>query len=155
MLRSIRSRLIVSYLLVIVLAMGIAASLAWSALDRAFRDVLRENLLAQAQRVAQTVESDQTSGLFPTTPQSQPLPPVPNEYSQASNVMPGFHTRVIDSQGVVILGPPATGETPTSDQGISSLSGSDYDKLFGNLGVSPTNLWSARSIVSSNCPAGV
>jgi signal transduction histidine kinase len=150
MLRSIRSRLIISYLLVIILAMGIAAGLAWSALDRAFRDVLRENLLAQAQRVAQTVESDQASGLYPITPQSQfqSTPPAPNAYSQASNVLPGFHTRVIDSQGVVILGPPAADETPGSDQGGTSLSGSDYDELFSNLGVPPTNLRSQQEPIT-------
>jgi signal transduction histidine kinase len=148
MLTSIRSRLIVSYLLVIILAMGIAAGLAWSALDRAFRDVLRENLLAQAQRVAQTVESDQTAGLFPTTLESQTTPPAPNEYSQASNVLPGFHTRIIDSQGVVILGPPAADETPGSSQGVQSLSGSDYDELFSNLGVPPANLRSQQEPIT-------
>ena len=57
MFKSLRFRLIVSYLLVVLLAMGVAAGLAWAALDRAFLDVLRENLLAQAQRVAQVVEA--------------------------------------------------------------------------------------------------
>ena len=82
MLRSIRSRLIASYLLVILLAMGVAAMLAWNALDRAFLDVLRENLVAQARRVAQTVEAGDMSGLG-----TQPAP-----YSQAANVLPGKQT---------------------------------------------------------------
>ncbi len=54
---SIHVRLIASYLLIALLAMGVASALAWTALDRAFLDVLRENSLAQAQRVAQTLEA--------------------------------------------------------------------------------------------------
>ncbi len=127
MLKSIRSRLIASYLLVILLAMGIAALLAWSALDRAFLDVLRENLLAQAHRVAQTIESDEIRA--PISPDAEPEPdesgeamivgptvitgsqvltfsPDVSSYSQASNALPGYHTRVIDEDGVVVLGPP-------------------------------------------------
>jgi len=94
MFRSIRTRLIASYLVVILLAMGVAAVLAWNALDRAFLDVLRENLLAQARLVAQTVETGEAAG--ETQP---PLAP----YAQSANVMPGYHTRVIDEEGVVVL----------------------------------------------------
>ena len=87
MFRTIRSRLIGSYLLVVVLAMGVAAALAWRALDRAFLDVLRENLLAQARRVAQTAESGlplerealAEAGVLPS----------PNDYSQDYSVLPG------------------------------------------------------------------
>jgi signal transduction histidine kinase len=127
MLRSIRSRLIASYLLVISLAMGIAALLAWSALDRAFLDVLRENLLAQAHRVAQTVEAGDVSAFGAEV---QPAP-----YSQASNVTPGYHTRVIDNEGVVILGPPVT-DVPTDTATTWSSPLSDYDELVSNLGIS-------------------
>jgi signal transduction histidine kinase len=63
--KSLRFRLIASYLLVILLVMGVAAGLVWSALDRAFLDVLCENLLAQAQRVAQTVQADEAGELTP------------------------------------------------------------------------------------------
>ncbi|MDY7076460.1 MAG: ATP-binding protein [Chloroflexota bacterium] len=126
MLKSIRSRLIASYLLVILLAMGIAAGLAWSALDRAFLDVLRENLLAQARRVAQTVEAGDM-GEFDVGMQSDP-------YSQASNVMPGYHTRVIDDTGVVILGPSVT-DVLTTSAGVQ-LDLFAYDELVSNLGIS-------------------
>jgi signal transduction histidine kinase len=124
MLKSIHTRLIASYLLVILLAMGIAAVLAWSALDRAFLDVLRENLLAQARRVAQTVEADGISA------GAQPVP-----YSQAANVLPGYHTRVIDDEGVVILGLSTTDVYTTSAE-FQSISLSDYDELASNLGLS-------------------
>jgi HAMP domain-containing protein len=124
MLKSIHTRLIASYLLVILLAMGIATLLAWSALDRAFLDVLRENLLAQARRVAQTVEADGISA------GAQPIP-----YSQVANVLPGYHTRVIDDQGVVILGLSTTDVYTTSAE-FQSFSLSDYDELASNLGIS-------------------
>jgi signal transduction histidine kinase len=103
MLKSIRSRLIVSYLLVVLLAMSVAAALAWSALDRAFLDVLRENLLAQARRVAQTVESSETDNLF-----NQNVEP-----DWAANTVPDYPARIIDDEGIVILGPdvPTTSET--------------------------------------------
>ena len=78
MLKSIRSRLIASYLLVILLAMGIAALLSWTALDRAFLDVLRENLLAQARRVAQTIEAGDVSAFNAGI--------LPDPYSQTANV---------------------------------------------------------------------
>ena len=124
MLKSIRSRLIASYLLVILLAMGIAALLAWSALDRAFLDVLRENLVAQARRVAQTVEAGDMSDF-----ETEPAP-----YSQAANVFSGYHTRVIDDEGVVILGLSATDVPIIGVEFQSDLS--TYDELFSNLGFS-------------------
>jgi signal transduction histidine kinase len=130
MLRSIRSRLIASYLLVILLAMGIAAMLAWSALDRAFLDVLRENLLAQARRVAQTVEAGDMSEF------NAGIQPAP--YSQAANVQPGHHTRVIDDKGVVILGSPVTDVLTTSAR-FQSAPLSTYDELVSNLGISPSD----------------
>ncbi len=97
MLKSIRSRLIASYLLVILLAMGVAAGLAWWALDRAFLDVLRQNLLAQARRIAQIVEAGGAHSLV--TGDVSVLETAP--YSQASNVAPGVHVRVIGDEGLV------------------------------------------------------
>jgi signal transduction histidine kinase len=127
MLESIRSRLIASYLLVILVAMTVAAALAWNALDRAFLDVLRDNLLAQARRVAQTVEAGDMSEF------SAEIPTIP--YSQVANVQPGYHTRVIDSEGVVILGPSVTDVLTTSSRSQPApLAG--YDELVSNLGIS-------------------
>ncbi len=101
MLRTIRSRLIASYLLVILLAMAVAATLAWRALDRAFLEVLRESLLAQARLVAQTAESG--LALEQRSLVEAVVQPTAEAYSQASNVLPGYHTRVIDEEGAVIL----------------------------------------------------
>ena len=137
MLRSIRSRLITSYLAVILLAMGVAAALAWSALDRAFLDVLRENLLAQAHRVAQTVEA---GGV---TAETQPAP---DPYSQATNVLPGYHTRVIDEEGVVILDL-AADETP-ADETQPSPRLNLYSELERNLGISPPDAHSRDTITN-------
>jgi signal transduction histidine kinase len=125
MFKSIRSRLIASYLAVILLAMGVAAGLAWSALDRAFLDVLRENLLAQARLVAQTVETGPVSD-YPDIDEGYPqgyytrvvsedgtvafelvgeatCSTTPDPYSQSANVTPGYHTRIIGQEGTVIL----------------------------------------------------
>jgi signal transduction histidine kinase len=140
MLRSIRSRLIVSYLAVILLAMGIAAALAWSALDHAFLDVLRENLLAQARRVAQTVEAGETGEI---TDETQPAP---DPYSQTTNVLPGYHTRVIDDEGVIILDLAAADDLTTSETLISP-SLTYYRELASNLGIPPTDARSQSTTI--------
>ena len=140
MLRSIRSRLIVSYLAVILLAMGIAAALAWSALDHAFLDVLRENLLAQAHRVAQTVEAGETGNI---TEETQPAP---DPYSQTTNVLPGYHTRVIDDEGVIVLDLAAADDLTTSETLISPPL-TYYRELASNLGVPPTDARSRSTTV--------
>jgi signal transduction histidine kinase len=132
MFKSLRFRLIASYLLVVLLAMGIAAGLAWAALDRAFLDVLRENLLAQAQRVAQVVEAGGandivTSGIvggeFAT-----------EEYSQSTNVLPGYHTRVIDEESVVILDL-ATTDAEAQEGASSILPPDQYGRLLSNFDI--------------------
>ena len=127
MFKSIRSRLTISYLLVVLLAMGIAAGLVWNALDRAFLEVLRQNLLAQARRVAQTVEAGGAGGL--ATLDGDTARP----YSQAANVLPGYHTRVIDDEGVVVL------DLAAADAPISGdiLSPARDGGLAANLGLYP------------------
>ena len=105
-MRSIRSRLIASYLLVTLLAMGAAAGLAWNALDRAFLDVLRENLLAQARLVAQTVESGGTGNLV--IPGAEPAP--------GPDGLTNYVPRVIDDEGAVILAPAAV---PTASETLA------------------------------------
>ena len=94
MFKTIRSRLIGSYVLVILLAMAVAAALAWRALDRAFLEVLRENLLAQARRVAQTAQSGRMLEQGRLVEADVQLSA--DAYSQAANVLPGYHTRVVD-----------------------------------------------------------
>ena len=136
MLRPIRSRLIVSYLLLISLAMGVAAALAWTALDRAFLDVLRENLLSQARRVAQTIEASGVDAL-PATAGDEPLPS-PAPYSQSANVIAGYHTRVIDDEGAVILDLD-TAEVPTTGETPAPFPGTRYSELEANLGLLPVD----------------
>ena len=127
MWRSIRTRLIISYVLVSALAMSLAAALAWGTLDRAFLDVLRENLLAQARRVAQTIEAGESGGLA--------LAPFSGPYSQAANVAPGGRTLVIDEAGVVLLQAPVPGLSEQADADTSA--GVFSDRLLANLGLDP------------------
>jgi signal transduction histidine kinase len=127
MFKSLRFRLIVSYLLVVLLAMGVAALLAWAALDRAFLDVLRENLLAQAQRVAQVVEAGGADDI--TT-----AGVIGGEYSQSANVLPGYHTRVVDEEGVVILDM-ATADTEAQEEATSILPPAQYERLLSNFDI--------------------
>ncbi|MCJ7737035.1 MAG: hypothetical protein MUQ10_06925, partial [Anaerolineae bacterium] len=102
--RSIRSRLIASYLFVILLSMGTASSLAWKALDRVFLVVLRENLLSQASRVAHTIGAGQTYWATAGETAGEFTETTPSPYSQSSNIQAGIHTRIIDEDGVIIIG---------------------------------------------------
>ncbi len=127
MFKSLCFRMIASYLLVVLLAMGIAAGLAWAALDRAFLDVLRENLLAQAQRVAQVVEAGEANDV--TTAGI-----IGEEYSQSANVLPGYHTRVIDEESVVILDL-ATADAEAQDEVPSVWYEGRYRRLWDNFDI--------------------
>ncbi len=132
MFKSLRFRLIASYLLVVLLAMGIAAGLAWAALDRAFLDVLRENLLAQAQRVAQVVEAGGADDI--TTAGVIGGESAAGEYLQSANVLPGYHTRVVDEEGVVILDL-ATADTEAQEEASSILPPDQYGRLLSNFDI--------------------
>ncbi len=100
MFRSIRARLIASYLLVVLLAMGIAAGLAWAALDRAFLGMLRENLQVEACRLAEAIELVKTGEQ--TTLNNPMQQAIPGAYSPSANVQPGYHECIIDNEGAVI-----------------------------------------------------
>ena len=86
---SLRLRLTLTNLAVILVGMGIAAPLAWLTVEGLYLDTQRANLLAQAQLVARSLE---------TAPELQP-PADP--YSQAANVQPGIHTRVVEGPAPV------------------------------------------------------
>lgn len=88
---SLSLRLTLSYLAVILIGMGIAAPLAWLSVEQLYLETQRANLLAQAQLVARSLQ---------TAPESQAAV---DPYSQAMNVMPGIHTRVIEEQGAVVI----------------------------------------------------
>ncbi len=88
---SLRTRLALSYLAVILVGMAIIAPLAWLAVERLYLNTQSASLSAQAQLVASALGN----GTVPYTD--------PNPYSQASNALPGIHTRVIDAQGGVVI----------------------------------------------------
>ncbi len=93
-MQTIRARLSLNYLIVLLLGMTLAGALVWLAVSGLYVDTQRENLLAQAKLIA--------AGL-----QDSPLPTQPAEpYFQTSNVMPGVHTRLIGESGAVVVGLP-------------------------------------------------
>ena len=101
---SLRSRLFLDHLAILVLGMGLAALLSWRAVERLYIDSQRENLLAQAQQTAAAL-------------QGRPLPgPASEVYSQSSNALPGIHTRVLGDQGAVIVDFSPTGSSAASVQ---------------------------------------
>jgi len=71
--------------------MGIVIPIAWLAVERLYLNAQRENLSAQAQLVAAALEGEASE-----VTSSDP-------YTQASNVLPGIHTRVIDPLGAVVI----------------------------------------------------
>jgi signal transduction histidine kinase len=140
---SLQTRMIVSYLVVILIGMGIAAPLAWLTVERAYLETQQANLLAQAQLVATTLQ---------TSPQlfraSAPSPPSP--YSQSQNMMPGVHTHLIDEQGAVVLDLAPLLTSQVAVQPLPSLA----QNAAGNI--SPQELLDRPEIVKARAgqPAG-
>jgi signal transduction histidine kinase len=95
---SLRSRLAISYLVVILAGIGLAGPLAWLAVERLYLGTQGANLLAQAKLVAAALSIGEPP------PESSPSP-----YTQLSNTRPGIHTRVIDTQGAVVINLQETG----------------------------------------------
>jgi signal transduction histidine kinase len=92
----IQLRLFLTTLAVLLLGMGLAAVLAWLAVEGLYLTTQRENLLAQAQLTASAL-------------QGEPLPATPAEpYTQTANVQPGIHTRLLGEQGAVLVNLPLT-----------------------------------------------
>ncbi|MBI5965955.1 MAG: HAMP domain-containing protein [Chloroflexi bacterium] len=97
-MQSIRTRLSLNYLIVLILGMSLAGALMWLAVSDLYINTQRENLLAQANLIA--------AGL-----QDSPLPTQPAQpYLQTANVLPGIHTRLIGDSGAVVLGLPLSDE---------------------------------------------
>src|SRR5262245_47734826 len=88
---SLRFRLTLTYLLVVLLGIGMVAPLAWLSVERLYLDTQQANLLAQAQLVATTLQTE------------APGPLAAGPYSQMANTLPGIHTRIIDEQGAVVI----------------------------------------------------
>jgi signal transduction histidine kinase len=94
MFSSTRSRLSLSYLIVLLIGMGLAGGLSWLAVEELYLNTQRENLLAQARLTASAL-------------QGAPLPVEPAEaYMQTANIAPGIHTRMLGDQGAVLVGLP-------------------------------------------------
>jgi signal transduction histidine kinase len=93
-MQTIRTRLSLNYLIVLLVGMSLAGVLAWLAVNDLYITTQRENLLAQAKLIA--------AGLQDSTLPTQPAEP----YLQTSNVVPGIHTRLIGDSGAVIVGLP-------------------------------------------------
>jgi signal transduction histidine kinase len=97
----IRLRLSLSFLVVLLIGMGLAAGLAWVAVERLYLATQVENLIAQARLTAAAIQD--------TTLPVEPVEP----YLQTMNVMPGIHTRLLSEGGAVVVGLPVpTGDTP-------------------------------------------
>ncbi len=108
-MQTIRAHLSLNTLIVLTLGMLFAITLAWQAVSGLYINTQRDNLLAQAKLIA-------------TALQGQPLPQNPQPYSQASNVAPGIHTRLLTEGGAVVVGLPLTDATvqmPLAEQNAS------------------------------------
>src|SRR5512142_1031869 len=109
-MQTIRLRLSLDYLFVLLLGMALAGTLAWLAVERLYINTQRENLLAQAR-------------LISTALQGSPLPTGPFQpYLQTTNAAPGVHTRILSEGGAVVVGLPLSEEftqMPAAEQSAS------------------------------------
>lgn len=97
---SLRVHLTLTYLAVILVGIGVAASLAWLAVERLYLETQKANLLAQAQLVAASLPLPQSPSFEVGEGGGEP-------YSQLANVVPGIHTRLIEAEGAVVIDLPA------------------------------------------------
>ncbi len=91
MQQSLRIRLFINGLVIILLGMGLAGILFWHAAERLYLETQTENLLAQARLTAAALQGQS----FP----SSPVEP----YSQTTNTQPGLHTRLLGTEGAVLI----------------------------------------------------
>ena len=88
----IQLRLSLSFLVTLILGIGLAIGLAWVTVERLYLATQKENLIAQAQLTATAIEDlnyqTESSGV----------------YMQTRNILPGIHTRLLDEQGGVVVG---------------------------------------------------
>ena len=96
--QSLRTRLFLNGLIILLLGMGLAGLLFWRASEKLYLETQTENLLAQARLTAAAL-------------QGQSLPSTAVEpYFQTSNTEAGIHTRVLGKEGAVIIGLPLAAE---------------------------------------------
>jgi two-component system sensor histidine kinase BaeS len=94
---SLRFHLTLTYLVVILIGVGVAAAFAWLSVEQLYLATQKANLLAQAHLLAATL-------------QSSSWPAAENEtgYSQLANVAPGIHTHIIEAEGAAVIDLPAS-----------------------------------------------
>lgn len=110
-MQSIRARLSINYFIVLSVGMTLAGLLVWLAVSGLYINAQRENLLAQAELIAASL-------------QGASLPDQPTEpYSQTSNILPGIHTRLIGESGAVIV------NLPLADAAIQMPEAEQYASL--------------------------
>ncbi len=98
---SIRTRLSISHLGVLLVGIVLAGFLVWMAVEQVYLATQRDNLLAQARLTAAALQG------------SPLIIPESESYSQTTNLAPGIHTRLLDESGAVIIGVPfPDGEDP-------------------------------------------
>jgi signal transduction histidine kinase len=131
---SLSLRLTLSYLAVILVGMGIAAPLAWLAVEQVYLDTQRANLLAQAQLVATALQASPEPALA--------LP----AYAQTTNALPGIHTWVIAEQNAVVVDVPAKGSGATAGGVVAPL---PYLAQNSAGSVSPEELFSRPEIAQA------
>ena len=93
-MQSLRTRLFINSLIIIVIGMGLAGLLFWRAAESLYLETQTENLLAQARITAASL-----TGLPLATGVSEP-------YLQTMNAVPGIHTRILSGQGAVTISLP-------------------------------------------------
>ncbi len=98
---SLRVHLTLTYLAVILLGIGVAAPLAWLAVEGLYLETQQANLLAQAELVAKSLPPPSPEGIEGEAGEMAP------PYSQLLNVAPGIHTRLVEAEGAVIIDLPA------------------------------------------------
>ncbi len=116
----LRSRLFLNTLAILLVGMGLAALLAWRAVEALYLDTQRENLLAQANLTAAALQGQPLSMMGTAA----------EPYLQTSNSQPGIHPRLLGEQGAVILSlpvpqgniiaPPAEDSVPISPQELQA-----------------------------------
>lgn len=113
----IRLRLTLTTLGVLLFGMGLAALLTWFSVEGLYLNTQRENLLAQAQLIASTL-------------QDTSLPALAVEpYLQTTNALAGIHTRLLGEQGAVLVNLPIGADDPPiqvpPDENSESISPDD------------------------------
>jgi signal transduction histidine kinase len=109
-MQTIRTRLSLNYLIVLVLGMMLAGMLTWLAVEQLYINTQRENLLAQARLIAAALQGT----TFPIE--------AAQSYSQTANVTPGIHTRLLSEGGAVVVGLPLSDDfiqVPVAEQSAS------------------------------------